>query len=364
MSKFADKFIERALTILRAAEGEAIATSKALAEVHAKIIEQINSDYQDMTSVSLRLLEKKINNYVDQFYGQFMNDQFASFSAAIIQKELKWVHNTIMGETAKELTIPKFEVVADRVAKKTFQGHTFSFWAKKQGGHYSKLITNSLRDGFVNSRSISEVVRQVEMFSPRPRAEIRSLVRGYFSHAATESKDSVYSMNHSLIEGAVWVSTLDHRTTPLICGIRDGLEYDNERNPVGHSLPWESGPGRIHWGCRSVSVPKLRGIPYTGTRAATEPGADYKRGDAKTKTGKVRKNTKDAREKGIFRTEDKTTRTKYENWLHEQSKTNIDFVSDVLGSKEKAQLFRDGKETLSSLRMENPAANPTNINSL
>ena len=171
------------------------------------------------------------------------------------------------------------------------------------------------------------------------------------------AKESVFRDNKNLVESKIWLSTLDSRTTPLICGVRDGLEYTLDNEPVGHGYNWDAGPGRIHWNCRSTSIPKLKGVPYTAPRPAIEAGKNYKRGDRFTNRGTVRKLSKSARDKGIYSSQIKTTRSKYEGWLRTQSKENIDYVSDILGSKKKAQLFRDGA-SLADLGALSPVTNP------
>jgi len=42
--------------------------------------------------------------------------------------------------------------------------------------------------------------------------------------------------------------------------VRDGLQYsaDGKHTPIGHKVPWGAGPGRLHFNCRSVSVPVLK----------------------------------------------------------------------------------------------------------
>jgi hypothetical protein len=43
------------------------------------------------------------------------------------------------------------------------------------------------------------------------------------------------------------------------CRIRDGLKYTADTHkPIGHKVPWLSGPGRAHWQCRSCSAPVLK----------------------------------------------------------------------------------------------------------
>ena len=52
------------------------------------------------------------------------------------------------------------------------------------------------------------------------------------------------------------------------CRIRDGKQYTpDDHKPIGHKIPWGSGPGRLHWRCRSAAVAitkslsEITGIP-------------------------------------------------------------------------------------------------------
>src|SRR5690606_30130426 len=68
--------------------------------------------------------------------------------------------------------------------------------------------------------------------------------------------EETWKANEKIMPGVIWTATLDGRTT-LLCAARDGLQYDHEGNPVGHSEAWLGGPGQAHWQCRSVAMPKL-----------------------------------------------------------------------------------------------------------
>ena len=60
----------------------------------------------------------------------------------------------------------------------------------------------------------------------------------------------------------------------------------------------------------------------------------------------------------------KKARSSYEIWLKEQAEKEIDFVVDILGSKEKAIAFRDGKVTLSQLGAESPVTKTLKISQI
>ena len=56
-----------------------------------------------------------------------------------------------------------------------------------------------------------------------------------------------------------------------MCRVRDGLLYDTKHKPLGHKIPWLDGPGRLHFNCRSVSVPVLKSWRELGIDADELP---------------------------------------------------------------------------------------------
>lgn len=361
-----DKYLRRAQTLMRIAEGEANEVAAIFDTVNRRIIRTIRNDYSEgMSRREYRKLETKIKRLIKQFYGTDFPEEITSLANQVVASEINWNITTLLGEGVAQIrSLPKNAAIVKRADRKTYQGHTFNYHVKKEYRAQSKRVTSLLRDGYVQSRSFRDIQRDIEEISKVPRSIIKTHVRSSFMHYASEAKSASLGINPDVIEGYIWTSVLDHRTTPLLCGIRDGLEYDSERNPVGHDIPWLDGPGRLHWNCRSIESPKVKGVSSVGRRAAVEPGSDYKRGDNKTRTGRVRHENKAARDKGIFAINERTTKSRYENWLKEQSRHNIDYAADVLGSKRNARLFRDGEVTLQDLALENPVARPLTRKSL
>ena len=360
----ADKYVARGITLLRAAEGDANDAAKIFDQVNRKIVRNIQSaNFDTMTKRGLQKLERAIEKDLAKYYKTDLPNELRISAAAAIKSEVEWNLKVLTGEQAADLLIPKNRGIVKRTATKTYQGKRMSTWVNREFNHSQKKINQILTSGFVKSTPKSEIEDAISKLSNRSRRDVRTIVRSSFMHNATEAKETVFGLNPDIVEGAVWISVLDNRTTPLLCGVRDGKLWDNDRNPIGHDLPWGAGPGRLHWNCRSMSVPKLVGVPVSGTRASVDAGADYVSGDNTTRTGRVRKLSKRATEKGTYKVEEHTMQTKYEGWLRGQSRTNIDFASNVLG-KENARNFRDGKVTLSQLGLESPVARPLNRNSL
>lgn len=149
-------------------------------------------------------------------------------------------------------------------------------------------------------------------------------MRTAISHTAGFARDRWYDANDDIVGALAWVSTLDSRTSQM-CRLRDGLRYEpDSHKPIGHKVPWGAGPGRLHWQCRSTSVPILKGMeddPLIGTRAAK----DY-RDSARGKGEQVR------------------ATTTYADWLRRQPAAIQD---DILGPTRGA-LFRKGGVELES----------------
>lgn len=131
----------------------------------------------------------------------------------------------------------------------------------------AKAIRDAVRIGFVENESTSQIVKRIrgtkalnysDGLMEAPRRHVEAIVRTAISHTAGFTRDRFHEANKDLIAAEQWLSTIDGRTTPE-CRIRDQLKYTPvEHKPIGHKVPWLSGPGRLHFCCRSTSVPVLK----------------------------------------------------------------------------------------------------------
>lgn len=109
------------------------------------------------------------------------------------------------------------------------------------------------------------------------------------------------------------------------CRIRDRLLYTPDTHkPIGHKVPWLSGPGRLHWRCRSGQVPVLKSYKELGIDL---PDIEVNGRTRASMDGQVPKETS------------------YADWLKNQSLAR---QTDVLGET-RARLMRDGKLGMDAL---------------
>lgn len=168
-----------------------------------------------------------------------------------------------------------------------FQGRLLKDWAANVEASRMRTIREAVRQGFVQGQTASEIVRKIrggrannyaDGLLERPRRELAAVVQTALSHTAQTARRELYNQNADLVKAVQWVSTLDNKTTHE-CAIRDGLQYTTEGEPIGHSIPWGDGPGRLHFNCRSVDVPVLKswrelGIPVDELSPAERASMD------------------------------------------------------------------------------------------
>ena len=157
-----------------------------------------------------------------------------------------------------------------------FQGRLLSEWLTDVESGRAALIRDSIRIGIVEGQTNDQIVRRImglrsngyeDGLLNRSRRDIEAVVRTAVSHVAQGARDAFYQANDDMVKGVKWLSTLDGRTSEP-CRLRDGLEYTNETHrPIGHSVPWLSGPGRLHWQCRSTSTPIIKAWEELGLTA-------------------------------------------------------------------------------------------------
>ncbi|MBO9717516.1 MAG: hypothetical protein J7507_12090 [Pseudoxanthomonas sp.] len=163
--------------------------------------------------------------------------------------------------------VPAAQAYAAAMAR-PFQGRLLSGWMTQLAADRAALVRNAVRAGFIEGRTVPEIVQQLrgtkarqyaDGLLDRPRRELMTVVRTAVSHTAQTARQVTYDANADLVKAVKWLATLDTRTSEP-CRIRDGKQYsaDGKHTPIGHKIPWLQGPGRLHFNCRSVDTPVLK----------------------------------------------------------------------------------------------------------
>ncbi len=190
---------------------------------------------------------------------------------------------------------PTTAQVIAAVDARPFQGRFLKDWLSDAEAGAAKRVRDTLRQGFVEGRSVTALVREIRGTRANgyrdgvleiSRRGAEAMVRTALTHtAAVSAKETYEAMG---VEEATFLAVLDSRTT-LTCANLNGQTFKLER------FPW---PPR-HINCRSTSMPVVKGMP-------------------------------------------KVEAPSYADWLKRQKD---EVQNDILGAR-KAQLFRSGRLTL------------------
>lgn len=175
------------------------------------------------------------------------------------------------------------EQVYAAALSRPFQGRLLREWAAALPEGRMRQLREAIRAGYVEGRTTSEIITTIrgtkalrfeDGILNRARRELATIVQTAISHTAQTARQAYADANADLVTAVRWVSTLDSRTSPP-CRIRDGLRYtaDAKHRPIGHKIPWGDGPGRLHFNCRSVSVPVFKSWRELGIDADELPAA-------------------------------------------------------------------------------------------
>lgn len=368
MDNTTKEYLRRQIKLLRAAEGDSIAFAAILERLLARVLKATGVQYApDMSPKAVAKLLGEVEATLAPFYAKEFPTELATIGEVVAASQMAWNSQTIkslLGEPAAKVLLPDAKKVIALANTRKIGNHTFDEWVNKTFTGYKRKIKSIIDNGILEGESIAETVSKVRALNAGNIKDVKTVVRSYVMNVAAEAKTNVFDLNPDIIEGRVWNSVLDARTTWDICGIRDQKRYTIDYKPIGHNLPWGLGCGRIHFNCRSVEIPIIKGVGMEYERAAIGAGDDYQRGDNLTRNGTIRKPTRKNVAEGIYDIKQVTTITRYEGFLKAEAKNNIDFVADILKSKEDAIRFRDGKVTLLELAKTSPVFNPTNRQSL
>jgi len=248
----------------------------------------------------------------------------------IVEIESTWTgraFNTAIGFSAVDvgLTRTLLETVVSDVL---IQGAPTKEWWARQAGGMADRFADEMRRGMAIGEPLAKLIQRVRGTETEPglmnvsRSSAERLVRSSVQTAANAARQAMYAENTDLIAAELWHSTLDLRTSTA-CFVRDRLKYTPvEHRPIGHAVPWLEGPGRLHWQCRSTSVPVLKTWRELGIDEDEVPETTRA-----SMNGQV------------------PVVTSYEDWLRKQPTAKQD---DVMGAG-KAALWRQGRITFRDL---------------
>lgn len=275
------------------------------------------------TNALVGKINKIINQFIPIAQGElgFATDPLPKIQAAQVANML----NTIGISTAAVL--PSEAVLARLADTVLFEGNYIAEWWQKLGIDASFRMSASIRQGIVQGESNQKIINRIVGKPGTPgemditKRNVAAFVNTAVQTVANEANMKTLQANADVVPMVRWLSALDGRVCER-CMARDGLMWKNEEGnaPVGHDLPFSVPP--IHFNDRCVLIPVTRLF-----EKMRKSGMKVPEGQRASELGPV------------------SSKTTFEDFL----KRRTEAQQDAQLGKGRAQMWRDGKITLSQL---------------
>lgn len=334
--KLIDLYIERAVDLLRLESGTRDKVLSILNDLEGELVAALaksNPTGNSSKSVQQNRLQGLLKNVQSAIRASYRGASvlMASEIRDIVDQESTWAGHAInesigINFVTDGLTRKSLEQVSSNVM---IHGAASADWWSRQAQDLQNRFADETRKGMALGETNDQLVKRIRGSKDQKglmdisRSSANRLVRTSVQAAANDGREATYKENSDIIEGLQWHATLDTRTS-IWCITRDGHLYENDdKHEAQDDGPaWLQGPGKIHWQCRSTSIPKLKSWRSMGIDLDEVPQTTRSSMDGQVAAS-----------------------TTFEDWLGKQSQERQDAV---LGP-EKADLWRRGKITFKDL---------------
>jgi len=134
-----------------------------------------------------------------------------------------------------------------------------------------KRIEGAIRSGFAQGKTAYDIIRAVRgtkaaafsdgLLGGVTKREANAMVRTALQHVSNAAQQTVNEANSDILDGYIWISTLDSRTSST-CQSLDGQEFKLGKGPVPP----------IHINCRSTTIPKIKGVDLLAVTTRASKG--------------------------------------------------------------------------------------------
>ena len=255
---------------------------------------------------------------IKQTHQAFVLD-LADYEQAFESKAFNTALGVDIGATV--LTPSQLESLVSAVA---IQGAPSKAWWARQETKLMHAFADQMRMGFAQGESVAKLKARTRQLMGVSSREAEALARTSVQAIAGDVSEKMIERNSDLTKGSIHSSTLDGKTS-FICMARDGMKWDNNKKPVGHSLPYKNIP--LHWQCRSRLIPWLKSFEDLGSKIKIE----LPEGTRASMDGQV------------------PAKTNYQSWLKTKP---VEFQKEVLGVW-RYEKFSKGKLELRDLVNQN-----------
>lgn len=322
--QLADKATERALLVNRAGAGSGKKILKMMQAMERDIVSRLPDINGEMTRARLLKQLKIIRKVIADYYGEIATTS-AEDLAEIAKIEGRWQVYTVNAVATFEIaSVLPAAAIFEELAKDTLiVGNVASDWWAQQSDKMQNDFQRVVQLGLSQGETNQQITKRFKDVSGLAQRNAYALVKTSSQAVAINARNESMKANEELISAKVSMATLDSHTS-LQCAVRDQAKYDMENNPILGTDPVKQSYISIprHFQCRSYFSYAIKSFKELGLDIG-----DFTPTTRASMDGQV------------------PAATNFEQFLSGKSEA---WQDEYLG-KGKAQLWRDGKITLSDM---------------
>lgn len=224
----------------------------------AKFYDEMIADLQAQI-LRKKNITRNLAKTIEDLKAALSTPDFSDEFKAIAQDEVRHLrkYNKLAGFVLFSHVLPQ-SAVDSLINTTLLEGATVNAWNKglsiDQKTRLEREIRLGVSLGETNELLAARVARALSK-SKRDAASIAVTAAGAIVSAV---RQKFFEANADVIKAYKYQATLDTRTSAL-CRAYDGLMWDTNYEPIGHSYPFRQPRINTHFNCRSTIIPVIKG---------------------------------------------------------------------------------------------------------
>lgn len=224
----------------------------------AKFYDEMIADLQAQI-LRKKNITRNLATTIEGLKAALSTPDFSDEFQAIAQDEVKHLrkYNKLAGFVLFLHALPQ-SAVDNLINTTLLEGATINAWNRglniDQKARLEREIRLGVSLGETNELLAARVARALSK-SKRDAASIAVTAAGAIVSAV---RQKFFEANADVIKAYKYQATLDTRTSAL-CRAYDGLMWDTNYEPIGHSYPFRQPRINTHFNCRSTIIPVIKG---------------------------------------------------------------------------------------------------------
>jgi SPP1 gp7 family putative phage head morphogenesis protein len=324
----ADKILANQMYLQRFTAGEKKRMFKILLDMQTELKMKLTNGFTDLERKRIKKLLADCETVIKTYY----SDLQTMLDLPAVAKQQMIVTQKAIGSIHLEPILPDASTMKAILSDQMLYGAPLKDWWAKQAGDVAFKFSAQVRQGMLQGENLQQIITRITGsvkhnipgIMETSRRNASTLVHDAIMQTANDAKMLLYKENEDILNGVEWLATFDMNTCESCAGLH-GAAWDLDGNNInGTTQSYEQAP--LHPNCRCLMVPI--------TKSYKELGLDVPESNAGTRASDLGQVPADMT-------------------FSEFLKRHDEAYQDAMLGKGRAEMWRDGKITLSDLVMQN-----------